>query len=466
MDHVSFTSKDKALLVAPAGYGKTFTLAECLQYTTGKSLVLTHTHAGVASIKKKLKEAHIHSSKYSVETISSFAQKYTKSFYMGSDIPTQEDTKTYHPFIIKKASVIFSIPLVKKVIQITYSGLFVDEYQDCSKEHHQMLSELMNYLPTRIFGDPLQGVFDFNGELVDFNIDLADFEVFPSLAVPHRWNQVGAYKLGKSLKTIRKKLEDNEEINLNDYKDSIEIIVGNESDIYDRNSAYFKKLNGIKDEKSLLVIHPNSMNKHPRIKFSKSFKGIRLIESIDDKDFYKLAKMIDNIAHDTLILDVRELSYLIFNKTGLNNWFNERALKKKKNEKDRERVSILLSNIQSYQDFRDVIGILKAISDLPDVHCSRQELLKSLFKAIEIAALTKISVIEGMREQRNKIRRSGRRVEGRHIGTTLLTKGLEFDVVAILDAQKFTSPKHLYVALTRCRKRLIVFTNNPVLSPY
>ena len=52
-----FVSKPKSLLIAPAGYGKTHTIAECLKYTGGTQLVLTHTHAGVASLKEKIKKS-------------------------------------------------------------------------------------------------------------------------------------------------------------------------------------------------------------------------------------------------------------------------------------------------------------------------------------------------------------------------------------------------------------------------
>jgi len=71
-----------------------------------------------------------------------------------------------------------------------------------------------------------------------------------------------------------------------------------------------------------------------------------------------------------------------------------------------------------------------------------------------------------MKNIRNAKRRMGRKIKGKCIGTTLLIKGLEFDAVAILNAHKFSDPKNLYVALTRASRRLIVFTNNKVLSPY
>ena len=71
-----------------------------------------------------------------------------------------------------------------------------------------------------------------------------------------------------------------------------------------------------------------------------------------------------------------------------------------------------------------------------------------------------------MKEIRNIKRIAGRKISGRCIGTTLLTKGLEFDIVAVLDAHKFKCPKNFYVAITRACKKLIIFTNNKILSPY
>jgi DNA helicase-2/ATP-dependent DNA helicase PcrA len=64
------------------------------------------------------------------------------------------------------------------------------------------------------------------------------------------------------------------------------------------------------------------------------------------------------------------------------------------------------------------------------------------------------------------MRKVGRKMYGKYVGTTLLTKGLEFDTVIILEAEKFPDPKNLYVAISRCSKRLIVLAQNSKLSPY
>ncbi|WP_179338763.1 DEAD/DEAH box helicase family protein [Winogradskyella ludwigii] len=84
-DVQNFVSKQKSLLIAPAGYGKTHTISESLKKTTGRQLILKHTHAGVSSIKEKLKKAQIASHNFNVETITSFAQKYVLSFYINKD---------------------------------------------------------------------------------------------------------------------------------------------------------------------------------------------------------------------------------------------------------------------------------------------------------------------------------------------------------------------------------------------
>ena len=67
---------------------------------------------------------------------------------------------------------------------------------------------------------------------------------------------------------------------------------------------------------------------------------------------------------------------------------------------------------------------------------------------------------EAMTHLKNSIRHMGRKIDGRCIGTTLLTKGLEFDTVIIYEAQKFMDAKNFYVAISRARKRLVFITSN------
>lgn len=94
----------------------------------------------------------------------------------------------------------------------------------------------------------------------------------------------------------------------------------------------------------------------------------------------------------------------------------------------------------------------------------RVELLNSILRALNTAVTEKITVYEAMKQQKNRLRRVGRKIYGKCLGTTLLTKGLEFDTVVILNAHQFDSYKHFYVAITRACKKLIIFSEKPVLN--
>jgi DNA helicase-2/ATP-dependent DNA helicase PcrA len=470
MDYAEFVSKPKSMIVASAGCGKTHAIAICLKYAKKKQLILTHTHAGVASLKEKIMQQGINNEHYRVETITGFAQKYVNAFYCGADIPEQEDN-AYFPFILEQAKNILKINPIKDVIKASYNGLFVDEYQDCIIGQHNFIKNLSEILPTHILGDPLQGIFDFGGEtLVDFDEDLNDYEKFPDLTEPWRWKKDNP-DLGESLKKIRTLLEEKRNVDLNLFDSYIETIVASENDKYDIDAKYNKKIWSLKQDDNVLIIHPESSNKNARKKFVSLFKNnYFLVEAIDDKDFYKFSKEFDKMNLNNFYNILYKIIPKLFNgETSRNNWFNKDGVKRKKSESDRnitrQFIGYIEINKQKFS-FSVISEILKKIEKLPGIKCYARELFWNLCKALEQAEYKSISVYEAMKEIRNIRRRTGRKISGRCIGTTLLTKGLEFSTVAVLDAHKFKCPKNFYVAITRASKKLIIFTNNKILSPY
>ena len=470
MDYAEFVSKPKSMIVAPAGYGKTHAIALCLKYTKGRQLILTHTHAGVASLKEKIMQQDINNKDYRVETITGFAQKYVNAFYCGNDIPEQEDN-TYFPFILEQAKNILKINPIKDVIKASYNGLFVDEYQDCIIVQHNFIKTLGEILPIHILGDHLQGIFDFKGDaLVDFDEDLNDFVKFPDLTEPWRWkkNNPG---LGECLKKIRSLLEERKEIDLDLFNTYIETLVINENDKYNPRTDYNRNIWSLMEDKNLLVIHPDSANINVRINFTRSFNNsFVLVEALDNKDFYKFSKEFDKMNSSNFCNILYKLFIKLFNgKTSIKTWFNESGVKKKRSESDKNLVYPIDEDIKKIKQkfsLTLILEILKETKKLPDIKCYRMELFNCLCRALEKAECKNISVYEAMKEIRNIKRRIGRKIEGKCIGTTLLTKGLEFDMVAVLDAHKFECPKNFYVAITRACKKLIIFTNNKILSPY
>ncbi len=489
-----FISKDKSLIIAPAGYGKTYTISECIKVIpdTDKVLILTHTHAGIASIKNKMHSRNIDNSKFHIETITSYAQKYVKS-YCTEILPKIEDSANYWNFILEKTIDIFNSTHIKRVIKSTYKHLFVDEYQDCSKKQHDMILKLSEILPTHILGDPLQGIIDFNETLVSFEEDVIPVFGEPLiLTTPYRWLNSGNNELASFLVYTRQLLEQNfcntSSKNIIDLSKisipTIEVITNNidtfDSEFY-QNSNYKRvltnKINNC-EYNSLLVLVNKNILPAARASFINKLgcsHSIKMLEAIDDKDFYNIAMQIDKLIEKiktqqltNIHKNIREkLLEKLFNKTELKDWFNDIGVKNRR--KPHEALSLELNAI--YEKFLlnpnidNVFILLNFILKTIKLKPKRPSLIYALVSALNTTDKN-LSAYNAMVLQRNKIRKLGRKVDEKCIGTTLLTKGLEFDAVIIVDAHRFRCPKNLYVAMTRATKKLIIFSKGNILKPY
>lgn len=456
-----FISEPKSMVIAPAGYGKTQCIVESLNISEGHQLILTHTNAGVASLKEKIRKIGVKTS-YTIETICGFAQKLVESFILKNRIPEQ-DSAEYFPFIINTALELFKKKAIKNVIVANYKGVFVDEYQDCTKSQHQLISIISDILPTHILGDPLQGIFDFNNEeLVNFDLDLKDYICTTELVNPWRWYKSNPL-LGEDLKKLREEIQNNNCVHLTDYK-NIECNFCPENDLYNFRQQYnFKLRQIIGEESSLLIIHPISHNLNARTKLIKTFNNsFFLVEAMDAKDFYDLSKKIDASNSSNIYNRILEISLILFSKSKTTNWLGEQKLKNKRDFQAQitlEPLKVVFEKLHGDFQLKLVSKALKLIKELPQNKCYRTELFFDLINAIENAHLNNQSVFESMKKIRDSKRHIGKKIKGKCIGTTLLTKGLEFDTVILLNAQRFTCPKNFYVAVTRASKRLIIFSD-------
>lgn len=506
MDYKAFVDSKKSLIVAPAGHGKTHTIAECLKVTKGRQLILTHTHAGIASLKAKFKKFAIPSSHYRIETISGFLQRYVLSFYTGNDRPKQEEN-LFHKTILNEALPIFRARLTQAVLKASYSGIFIDEYQDCSIAQHQVIMEMATILPCHILGDPLQGIFDFEGEIVNFERDLNKFERFPDLPTPHRWESNGNNpKLGELVAKVRGRLENSSKFSLlNEPGHGRHLIDTKGQSVTDPQNNFGSELRKVicssepyQAFQSMLIIVPEYINEDgtlagkvsdranllKRIDFDGS---ITLLEAIDDSNFYTNAAKLDDLivkikSARKPIKRTYEALNLIFQKTspqgrsniGLNDWFTKSVSQdwktKTKQGDCKFDSTVFKSKVKCFVSSPSYDTLFKVIEFLDtSIKCKyqvRSELAKDLIRCVNQAALTDCTAIEAMKAHKNVVRRTGRKIVGKCLGTTLLTKGLEFDTVVILDAHKFSCPKHFYVAITRCCKQLIIFADGNEFAPY
>gem|GEM_PF-6108452 len=183
------------------------------------ALVLTHTHAGVDALRRRFQRRGVPAAKYRLSTIAGFCLRYASSYPATSGLtvtqPLEPDewTETY-----AAGARLFLEEHTSAVLKASFSGVFVDEYQDCTKDQHRVVRRLADLLPCRVLGDPLQGIFSFGGALVNWPEDVASY--FPEMDepnVPWRWRKEGANGiLGDWLVDVRRRLRAGESVDLSD----------------------------------------------------------------------------------------------------------------------------------------------------------------------------------------------------------------------------------------------------------
>lgn len=195
-----FMDSNKSMIIAPAGYGKTHTIVDCLekfQFEDKKILILTHTHAGIASIKTKIADRNIDPKIYEINTICSFTLNLTLAYVPASLLPDDSDMNKKYQKAQGFARQLLAAKPIKSVLQAKYAHIIVDEYQDCNTSQHQLIDLLGQFIKVHILGDHMQGIFGFNGTPVDLNSStFDDYRVhIQTLNIPWRWNNAGATEL-------------------------------------------------------------------------------------------------------------------------------------------------------------------------------------------------------------------------------------------------------------------------------
>lgn len=480
------------LLIAPAGHGKTYTISKLAKINDNNLpyLILTHTHAGVASLKEKIVDKKIKTNNYTLTTIHGFCLSLVKAYVKDYEsIPSQEkETDQFYKYLCNKATELIRKKIIRDILKTSYSGVIIDEYQDCNIDQHLFALELSQLFPLRALGDPLQGIFDFKRDNINLEKESKNFNVFEFLNKPWRWINSGNTILGEKILRCREHLKRRKENTfylINDSKAKYNVI----KDFDVNSSTYLQEvgqfIRRIKSD-SILIIFPGYIKCLSKGNIDKRFSNIQLraemrkrlglhydfnlLEAIDDKDFYKISKELDNLFNirsdifENYVIQVCNiLASMTLGVSIVKEYINveKGKFKKKKDEKEQEisnYLKTLFKNSFENQRKQDLVKILKYFHHKLKVSVKRPELFYDLLFAIESSSNSK-TVLESMIERRNMLRRQGRKVKGKVIGTTLLTKGLEFDTVVIFQADMIEDRRNFYVAISRASKELYLITN-------
>jgi hypothetical protein len=456
-------------VVAPAGCGKTDCIADVVKAAGGpaKCLVLTHTLAGVDSLRQRMKDKNVGLHRTDLETIAGWSLRFAAAFPQRSGLPTFEPRGEEWPTVYAAATKLVRGGFVTGVLKASYQRVLVDEYQDCTVEQHALILALSQHLPTCIFGDPLQAIFGFRDEqLADWKTVTTDFPLIGALKVPWRWKRVKNDKLGCWLIGIRDRLEQLNSVDLTAAPQCVSRIIPQSSSRQDLLKANVSAGRSVElgSEETLIVIGD---------KASELIRGTLAAKlrcsAIEPVACQTLGSFLEDIeactGQDRLAL---VLNFAAGAMSGLAKAAFERRViqiaggwkpRNELTEAERAALDLLASS-----ELARVLRLLECLRRQPGVTPFRRELLSAVQNTLRLVVRGEHSTLaDAAWHVQNKMRHAGRRLAQRSVGSTLLVKGLQFDHAIIVAPEKL-SRNDLYVALTRASRTITIVSATPVLN--
>jgi hypothetical protein len=366
-------------------------------------------------------------------------------------------------------------PFVRRIVRASYGGLYVDEYQDCSTLQHGVVVGLARDLPCRVLGDPMQAIFDFDGqELVDWARDVVGrgWRELGKLETPHRWNRANTPKIGEWLRSVRQKLEAGEPIDLAQGRpegvvfeyvpDSNALIVAQ------ANSCRGFKCHG---DDTVIAIHKGD-GKHKakcHVLAKKTNGRFSSIEEIEGKSLFNFCSKIEQAKTPKKRLKtVIEFSNQCMTAVNTNLPASTKRGEVVKIQVNSKNIAIAhaANAYLASANGAQMMAFFSALRAAPGVKVARADLFNRALGVLRKHDLhPEVTLHEAAEKYHGEFRFKGRPVGHRKlIGTTLLVKGLEFHHAIVLDAASL-SRNELYVALTRGSNSLTIFSTQKQLNP-
>jgi DNA helicase-2/ATP-dependent DNA helicase PcrA len=423
-----------------------------------RTLVLTHTNAGIQAIRARLKRLRVPQSSVAVDTISGWSLRYAHGFPGTARPPGDMPQGAQWDDVHRGVSAALAIPAVRQVVEASYDRVLIDEYQDCNGPQHQLAIDLSGITPTIIFGDPMQGIFEFAGATLSWEGEiLRHFPLLGELGTPHRWREKNP-ELGEWIMDARRRLMRGERVDFGgpvSYRQA--------DDAFDM-AALFESIEG--REGSIAAIH---CNKGLCYRIAAAARGgYQAIEEMAARTMTDFARQWDRSAGaDGRLMTMRWL----FSETFSTQKLAEGQAPPSEEAPVGEAIQAAVAGL-AYDAPRAALEMLTLTRKLPRARLHRQELLRDVERAIsEVAAGRCETMAEAAARVRDRASIVGRKLPRRTVSTPLLLKGLEFDHVVVPDATHFggernAQAKLFYVAISRPTRSLtITGTQNFVQLP-
>jgi len=455
----------RGCVIAPAGCGKTDKIASAVAMGEGRRLVLTHTLAGVDALRARLKDKEAGQDSYQLTTIAAWSLRLATAFPQrsGSRAIMPRNDLEWNSLYIAAGSLLRSRS-IDSIIRASYSGAFVDEYQDCTLSQHGLIRALADLIPCCIFGDHLQSVFGFrNNKLPDWDKEILQaFPVVARLREPWRWKRSNQI-LGDWLLECRNDLESKGQVDLRGSPIAHEALVGNGNKVHqEKVKLVLKSLRKHGDEKSIII--GNSQNEAGRALLARDVKACA-VESITCKRLGTFVKELNRScgeARANVVLELIKDAVAGADVAALRRTLESVIKGKRRKQLDTQQTACV--EIYNSDRLEPILQLLEDIKRKNVGWIYRRELYSVLCAALRVVVSGgEKSLSDAIWDVQNRRRHAGRRFAKRSIGSTLLVKGLEFDHAIIVDVEQLTR-NELYVALTRGSHTVTVISKSPILQ--
>ncbi|CAN7142288.1 UvrD-helicase domain-containing protein [Aminobacter sp. LjRoot7] len=457
--HKALQEKANGSVVAPAGYGKTETIADIVAGTSCRCLLLTHTLAGVDALRKRLREKGVKPYRYQLETIAAWSLRYAAAYPVTSGFPRLTTPRGHQwSTVYTAARQLLGGHTIDRMIQASYGLILVDEYQDCSADQHAIVVLLSRLVPTLIFGDPLQSIFDFGGEAtVRWQVDV--LPVFPEideLDTPWRWKNKKNDPLAEWLRIVRADLQAGRAIDLRKAPACVRV---HHLDEPGRLRALEKKAcnqRGLSEANRLAIIGSKG-SEQVRAALAKRVQA-QNVETIECKDLQTACSNIEaTTAMDRLkvVMGLFQRSIVKVNLTPFLRRIGEilggKQIRKPLTAAEAAALSIVTSG-----KLEPVIALLDELRN--GRRMFRGELIFALRESLQLRCLPgSPSLLECAWHVQERRRHAGRRHGHKVVTSTLLAKGLEYENSVVFLTEP-TTKEDIYVALTRASRRIDIVT--------